>query len=66
MEVCSLASGASLAEFDIADVEGKSARALKSMLAAKLDIPRFRRSDSSRKMVHGKLRMMRCFFGKIP
>jgi ankyrin repeat protein len=42
MEVCSLASGATLAEFDIADVEGKSARALKSMLAAKLRIPRFR------------------------
>ena len=54
MEVSSLASGATLAEFDIADVEGKSARALKSMLAAKLGIPRFRQrffsEDGSQQM----------------
>ena len=34
-----MASGAMLPEFDIADVEGRSARAFKSMLAAKLGIP---------------------------
>ena len=57
-----MASGAMLPEFDIADVEGRSARAFKSMLAAKLGIPevqtfRFFSEEDSQ-----QIEVMRCFF----
>jgi hypothetical protein len=42
MEVCFLASGERVAVLDAAEFEGKSAKAVKQSLAAKIGVTRFR------------------------